>query len=620
LTVRVSLVANPTQPDHKAGVDRPVPSRSDAAMRGRRQWVVVAVLFSFGLALTARLIQLQVFEAARLAERANRQRSYADVLPAPPGDLLDRDGRVLATTVKAHSLFLIPQDVFDRWPVSLSLAGALKLDADRIYERLVNQRDKKFLWIKRRLTPAEEEAVEKLKLPVGTWGFRDEYLRRYPQGALAAHVLGLRDIDGKGRGGLEESLDAMLRGQEGRRTLIRDARGRVIDVADEEAVSPRRGADVRTTLDAVVQTYVERELDRLVAEWKPRGACAVVQDPVTGEILAMASRPTFDPNDPESVSPAVWKNRAVGWMYEPGSTFKPFVVAGALQRGLLNRDDEIDCGNGKTRLGSRLLHDTHPYGRLSVTDVLVKSSNIGMAQIGARLSNEQLHATILSFGFGRPTGSGLPGEMPGMLRSFKDWSSYSNASLSIGQELAVTPLQMICAHSALANGGTWISPKLVLSATRGPLERSQWARTGGQGVSAVRELDGGLPSSIVSKATDRSAARWLVEQPMTDVVRRGTGTRAQLAGYAVFGKTGTAQTLDSATGTYSTTKYVGSFLCGAPAADPRVLVLVVVDEPATNGSHYGGTVAAPAAAEILHQTLIHLRVAPDDVRHASAAR
>jgi cell division protein FtsI (penicillin-binding protein 3) len=254
-----------------------------------------------------------------------------------------------------------------------------------------------------------------------------------------------------------------------------------------------------------------------------------------------------------------------------------------------------------------------------VTDVLVKSSNIGMAQIGARLSNEQLHATILSFGFGRSTGSGLPGEMPGMLRPFKDWSSYSNASLSMGQELAVTPLQMICAHSTLANGGTWISPKLVLSATRGPLERGQWPRAGGQGLSAVRALDGGLPSSIVSKATDRSAARWLVEQPMTEVVRRGTGTRAQLAGYAVFGKTGTAQKLDSATGTYSTTKYVGSFLCGAPAADPRVLVLVVVDEPATNGSHYGGTVAAPAAAEILHQTLIHLRVAPDDVRNASAS-
>ncbi len=486
MTVRIPLLATSTQPAEGADVERPVPSGSNLATRGRRQLIVVAALLTVGLALTARLIQLQVFQSGRLAERANRQRSYVDVLPASPGDLLDRDGRVLATTVKAHSLFLVPQDVSDRWPVSLSLAGALKLDADRIYERLAEQRDKKFLWIKRRLTSAEEEAVRKLKLPSGIWGFRDEYLRRYPQGSLAAHVLGLRDIDGKGRGGLEESLETMLRGQDGRRTLIRDARGRVIDVADEEAIPPRRGADVRTTLDAVVQTYVERELDRLVAEWKPQGACAIVQDPVTGEILAMASRPTFDPNDPESVSAAVWKNRAVAWMYEPGSTFKPFVVAGALERGLLSRDDEIDCGGGETRLGSRLLHDTHPYGRLSVTDVLVKSSNIGMAQIGARLSNEQLHATILSFGFGRPTGSGLPGEMPGMLRPFKEWSSYSNASLSIGQELAVTPLQMICAHSALANGGTWISPKLVLSATRGTVGSSQWPVTGGWGVSAPR--------------------------------------------------------------------------------------------------------------------------------------
>jgi cell division protein FtsI/penicillin-binding protein 2 len=571
--------------------------------RSRRQFIVVSVLFAAGLALTARLVQLQVFEAGRLAERANRQRLYIEPLPAPPGDLLDRDGRVLATTVKAHSLFVIPQNVSELWPVSLSLAGALKLDADRIYERLAEQRDKKFLWIKRRLGPEEEEAVRKLNLPPGMWGFRDEYLRRYPQGTLAAHVLGLRDIDGKGRGGLEESLERVLRGRDGRRTLIRDARGRVIDLADEEDIPPRRGADVRTTLDAVVQMYVEHELDRLLQEWKPRGACAIVQDPVTGEILAMASRPAFDPNDPESVSQDAWKNRAVAWMYEPGSTFKPFVVAGALERSLLNRDDEIDCGGGETRLGSRLLHDTHPYGRLSVTDVLVKSSNIGMARIGARLSNQQLYATILSFGFGRSTGSGLPGEMAGMLRPLKEWSSYSSASLSIGQELAVTPLQMICAHSALANGGTWISPKLVLSTA---------------GTSADRGLDSRASTSIVSKATDRPAARWLVEQPMTEVVRRGTGQRAQIAGYTVFGKTGTAQKLDPETGGYSATKYVGSFLCGAPAADPRVLVLVVVDEPTTNGSHYGGTVAAPAAAEILRQTLIHLRVAADVTRNASA--
>lgn len=603
-----------------AGANQPASFPSDTNRRRHRQLWVVGVLVMVALAISARLVQLQVAEAGRLAERANRQRSYIDILPAPPGDLLDREGRVLATTVKSHSLFVIPQEISELWPLSLGLGSALKLDPDRIYERLADQRNKKFLWIKRRLTLAEEDAVRKLRLPPGLAGFRDEYLRRYPQGSLAAHVLGLRDIDGKGRGGLEESLDTVLHGKEGRRTLIRDARGRVIDLADDGDIPPRRGADVQTTLDAVVQTYVEHELDRLMAEWKPQGASAIVEDPVTGEILAMASRPTFDPNDPDTLSPGVWKNRAVAWMYEPGSTFKPFVVAGTLERGILSREEEIDCGGGEMRLGGRLLHDTHACGRLCVADVLVKSSNIGMARIGARLSNAQLHATILSFGFGRPTGSGLPGEMAGLLRPCKEWTSYSNASLSIGQELAVTPLQMICAHSALANGGTWMSPKLVLSVTRGLAGDRQPSEAAGIGeeCSPAWGRKAGATVSVISRATDRESARWLIQQPMTEVVRRGTGQRARLAGYTVFGKTGTAQKLDAEKGTYSETKYVGSFLCGAPASDPRALVLVVVDEPRTDGSHYGGTVAAPAAAEILRQTLVHLNVAPDDIQRADA--
>ena len=588
------------------------PENRTARSADRRQRFVIAIMALAGTLLTARLVQLQVFQAKRLSERANRQRSYVDVLPAAPGDLLDREGRVLATTVKTHSLYVNPEAVSDVRSTAAAFGGALKIDTEHLLARLVEQRDKRFVWIKRRLTAADEEAIARIKLPAGTWGFRDEYLRRYPQGTLAAHVLGLRDIDGKGRGGLEESLDAVLRGHEGRRTLLRDARGRVIDLVDEEDVPPQRGMDVVTTLDAVIQTYVERELDHLVGEWRPRGVCAIVENPKTGEILAMASRPTFDPNQPESPSPAVWKNLAISWMYEPGSTFKPFVVAGTLQRGLLKREEEIDCGDGEVQLGGRLLHDTHPYGRLSVTDVLVKSSNIGMARIGGRLSKDQLYATILSFGFGRPTGVGLPGEISGLLRPGKEWSSYSTASLSMGQELAVTPLQVISAHSALANGGIWTSPRIVRSTARGalgtllrpelgrPISRDELKMT-------VR-LSG---PTVVSKAADQATAHWLIEQPMTEVVRRGTGTHAQIAGYTVFGKTGTAQKLDRETGSYSATKYVGSFLCGAPASDPRVLVLVVVDEPTTNGIHYGGTVAAPAAAAILRQTLVHLQIAPE---------
>jgi cell division protein FtsI (penicillin-binding protein 3) len=592
----------------------PPENRVQHSVARRQKWVV-AMLVVAGALLPARLIQLQVFQAKHLSERANRQRSFVDILPAAPGDLLDRDGRVLATTVKTHSLYANPEAISDPRSVAVALGGALKLDSERLFERLADQRDKRFVWIKRRLSSGDEEAVAQLKLPAAAWGFRDEYLRRYPQGALAAHVLGLRDIDGKGRGGLEESLDQVLRGQEGRRTLLRDARGRVIDLADEGDIPPQRGLDVVTTLDAVIQTYVERELDRVVAEWQPRGACALVENPKTGEILAMATRPAFDPNVPESLSPAVWKNLAVSWMYEPGSTFKPFVVAGALQRGLLKREEEIDCGDGEVQLGGRLLHDTHPYGRLSITDVLVKSSNIGMARIGGRSSKEQLYSTILAFGFGRPTGVGLPGEISGLLRPIKEWSSYSNASLSMGQELAVTPLQVISAHSALANGGVWTSPKIVRSTARGALGSllgPELGRPIGRDEpGATVRLSG---PSVVSKATDAATARWLIEHPMTEVVSRGTGTYAQIAGYRVFGKTGTAQKLDRETGTYSASKYVGSFLCGAPASDPQVVVLVVVDEPTTNGTHYGGTVAAPAAATILRQTLTHFQIAPDDAR------
>lgn len=584
---------------HDNSMQNAIAAGAGACSTARRRSVVVAALFAIGVALGMRLIQLQVIESRSLAERANRQRSYVDSLPALPGDLMDRNGRVLAITVKARSLFVVPQSISNPATIASRLAGAVHLESERLCERILEQRGKKFLWIKRRLDAEEEEAVRRLNLPSDVWGFREEAVRRYPQGALAAHVLGLRDIDGSGRGGLEQMLDVVLRGQNGHRTLIRDARGRAIDVADEHDLPPQRGADVTTTLDSILQLYAERELDRLIGEWKPHGACAIVADPKTCEILAMASRPTFDPNHPEEAIEEAWKNRAVAWMYEPGSTFKPFIVAGALERGVLQRHEEIDCGGGEAHFGGRLLHDTHSYGLLGVTDVLVKSSNIGMARIGARLANDELHATIVGFGFGRPTGSGLPGEMSGKLHPLRNWTSYSNTSLSIGQELAVTPLQMICAHAALANGGTLNSPKLVLDGA---------PTAGGLAV-----------TSVVSKATDHNAARWLVEEPMRQVVERGTGKRARLDGYAVFGKTGTAQKLDPETGTYSATKYVSSFVCGAPAGAPRVLVIVVVDEPSTGNSHYGGTVAAPTAAAILRQTLNHLRIPRDGQRSDDAS-
>jgi len=577
---------------------------------------VVALLAGAGLALCVRLVHLQWLGSAQFAEKANRQRIYAEKIPARPGEIIDRQGRLLAATITSRSLFLVPEKIPEPWPVVKAVADALDLDADRLLDRVSRNRSKRFLWVKRRLSESEVAAVRALDLPQATWGFREEYLRRYPQGALAAHVIGLRDVDGVGRGGLEQRLDGVLRGKDGGRLVVRDARGRVIDVLDEVTEPPRPGSTVVLSLDVVVQLFVERELDQVMTEWKPQAACAIVLDPKTGDVLAMASRPTFNPNNPVNVVDAAWKNTAVSSMYEPGSTFKPFVAAWAVEKGVVSPHEEFDCKHGTYRMGGRLLHDEHPYDRLSVSDVLVKSSNIGMAQIGERLGNAELYQAAVTFGFGRTTGSELPGEISGALHPLKEWTRYSTGSIPMGQELAVTPLQLIVAHAALANGGVLRSPRLVLR--RADLSPG----SPGSSSPAASPSEGALEPStaIVTRALSAETARWMVQGPMTEVVRHGTGKKAQLEGYTVFGKTGTAQKMDPQTGGYSSTRHVSSFLCGAPAEDPRALVLVVVDEPSVGGTHYGGTVAAPAAASILRQTLVYLRVPTKDVPLRAAER
>lgn len=561
-----------------------------AVLLRRRAGVVVSAVGIAWLILAGRLAQLQVVQRADLAERADRQRVATEDVPPRPGDIFDRHGRLLATTIRSQSLYVVPSQITKRWTFALQLATALHLDADRLFTQLSAHADQHFLWIRRRLAEDEVERVRAAGLPEEAYGFRDEYRRVYPQGPLAAQVLGLRDIDGRGRGGVEESCEALLGGQAGKRHLTRDARGRVIDVAADPEQPPTDGRPVTLTLDAVVQLFAERELDRLMREWKPESTCAIVMDPATGEVLAMASRPALDANALEQVDPEAWKNRAVADIYEPGSTFKPFVVAYGLERGVLQRDDEFHCEHGVYRMGRRLLHDHHRYGTLSLTDVLVKSSNIGMAKIGERLTNERLHAAATEFGFGRKTGIELPGELPGVLRPLEQWTSYSTGSIPMGHEIATTPLQLLTAHCALANGGHLLRPRLVRPpAGEDSFDAQQFRHT------------------IVSPET----ARWVVSVPMRQVVTRGTGRKAQVEGYEVFGKTGTAQSL-SPEGGYRHGKYISSFVCGAPLDQPRLMVLVVVNQAAVGGEAFGGRVAAPAAAEILRQSLLYLRVAPQD--------
>ena len=414
--------------------------------------------------------------------------------------------------------------------------------------------------------------------------------RSYPQGVVAAHVLGLRDIDGVGRGGVEEGLDYLLGGTKGRRKLARDSRGRVMEILDDIEQPPQPGQLVQLTIDLVVQLFAERELDSLMAEWKPESCSAIVLNPKTGDVLAMATRPTFDPNHADQASADAWKNRAIADIYEPGSTFKPFIVSYGLDQDVLHKHDTFHCEHGVYQMGRRLLHDHHRYGTLSLTDVLVKSSNIGMAKIGERLTNERLCAAANLFGFGRKTGIELPGELSGILRPLKEWTSYSTGSIPMGHELATTPLQMIVAHAALANGGRLLRPRIILPSQ-------------GDSTAALRQM---------SETTVHSdVARWLVEVPMQEVVTRGTGKRARIPGYNVFGKTGTAQCI-SPNGGYVHGKYISSFVCGAPVEDPQLLVLVVVNQSSVGGETFGGKVAAPAAANILKQALVYLRISPDE--------
>lgn len=546
---------------------------------------MVALILLAWLILAGRLLHLQWLGHQQLGQRARQQRLYVETIQARPGEILDRQGRLLATSVSSRSLFVDPMQLQQPWHTALQLADALELDADKLYEQFAKHADKRFLWVKRRLSDLEAERVRQLDLPGDVWGFREEYLRRYPQGRLAAHVLGLRDIDGNGQGGVEESFDELLRGRDGQRVLERDALGHVLHVREEVARMPVQGEAIQLTLDAVIQLYAERELDALVEQWQPTSCCAVVIAPQTGEILAMASRPVFDPNDPTPADAAAWTNTAISSVFEPGSTIKPIILGGALQQNCVRPDEEIHCENGVYRMGRRQLHDHHPYGRLSVKDILVKSSNIGMAKIGERMTNAGIWKSVTSFGFGRLTGIELPGEVPGIVHPLRKWNSYSTGSVPMGHEIAVTPLQLTVAHAALANHGRRLAPEIVL--------RNVDANPSGA-------------ASISTRCLPAEICEWLVEDAMVDVVERGTGKAARLNETRVFGKTGTAQKIDPRSGQYVDDAHVCSFVCGAPAERPRVIVTVVVDAPRRSGPHFGGTVAAPAASRILKLTLPRL--------------
>jgi len=601
----------------------PSPPSCAFAFLGIRWSKVPRVLILHGIvaglmaALCIRLFCLQVYARQTFISKALRQQMSEEGIRSRPGDLFDRQGRLLATTISVPSLYVNPAAIpeSDRPHLAIQLGAVLNQSSEALLKKFEEHAHRQFLWVRRRLTDEEAAAVRELKLSTRQAGLRREFQRVYPQGTLAAHVLGLRNIDGLGRGGVEEHFDSILRGQDGIRRFVRDARGYVLDVLEEVTQPPVDGHSLTLTIDLVVQMQLERQLDAAMENHHAKGACGIAIDPQTGEILALASRPTFDPNRPERARPEDWKNLATAAAFEPGSTFKPMVVAWGLERNLIQRDDQFDCEQGTYRMGSRVLHDHHPYGVLSLTDVLVKSSNIGMAKIGERLTNRELNELARSFGFGTRTGIELPGELSGFLRPLKEWTSYSTGSIPMGHEFTATPIQILAAYAILANGGERIAPHLLLRKTADSMSASpldQLGRSCGreERLSLNETLSFHEPGRhrhdetalVKSRILEKETADWVVSTPLVEVVRRGTGRQANLPGLAVFGKTGTAQKLHESGSGYSSSRHYSSFIGGGTAENPRLVVLISVDEP-QGTDQFGGSVAAPYVAEVLKQHL-----------------
>lgn len=544
---------------------------------GRLGSLLVLLVIGWGL-VSGRLLLLYWAERDAMRHRVLRQQTTTATVRARPGDILDRHGRLLATSIDTHSLYAVPRKIEDPHAFAAAVAPILQQPIDSLIGRLASNADKGFLWLARRISPEQVEQIRQLSLPAESLGFEQEYLRHNPHGRLAVHVLGMRDIDGQGRGGIEQAWQPYLRGQDGERVLVRDARNRVVHLYELPERQVRHGVTVRLSLDARLQAETEQALRRAHEQWQPRGSVAILCDPQSCEILAMASLPDFDPESPESFQEEAWMNRAIAWSYEPGSTIKPLFVAWALQQGLVQPDTRFAGHGGAYRMGKRLLHDTQPHGEMSLADVLIVSSNIGMAQIGERLGNGGLAEALGRVGFGFRTGIGLAGELPGFVRPLPEWTDYSTGSIPMGQELMVTPLQMLVAHAVLANGGHYRQPRLVLEPASAP------------------QITGPLIDMAV---LDRAICRWVVTDPLARVFTEGTGRRLGGEGLSLFGKTGTSQIYDPDQQGYSRTRLVCSFVCGTPAEHPELLVLVVVDEPTVGDSHYGSNVAAPTAIEIL---------------------
>jgi cell division protein FtsI (penicillin-binding protein 3) len=539
-------------------------------------------------ALVGRAAWLQVRDGERLAALSARQ-SSRDITVAPRrGAIYDRDGGPLALSVEAESIYARPARVRPR---DLGpLAAALGVPAAEVRARLESRRP--FVWLRRQAAPAAAARVRALDLP-GV-GFATEFRRVYPNGPLAGHLVGFAGLDGQGLEGVERAFDALLRGDAARRAEGRDARGRGLlsDGLDAEAVAPE-GPALVLTIDRRIQFAAEEALGDAIREADASGGTAIVLDPTSGEVLALANAPAFDPNGFADARPAAWRNRAITDAFEPGSTVKVFLAAAALEARLVDAEERFFAERGTYYLGRQVVRDVHPAAWLTLPEILQVSSNIGAIKVGARVGAERYRRALAGFGFGRRTGIALPGEAEGALRPARQWTPVGLATASYGYGLAATPIQIAAAFAAVANGGLAVTPRLA----RGSLD-AEGTLTPVERRGAGREV-----RRIIAPET----ARRLTSMLEAVVGGGGTGRPAAVPGYAVAGKTGTARKVDEAGG-YARDRYVASFVGFVPADAPRFVVAVFVDEPRT--SIFGGAVAAPAFRQVAAAALEAYRVPP----------
>ncbi len=551
-----------------------------ANRKGRQRFFALSIFFLIWImAIVFRLFRMQVLDYTTYMAKIKAQTHRIEELHSKRGTITDRNGGILAISLQSKSAFISNKDnahsleVFKRFCALLPLSAVQKV---AISKRI--RRGEKFVWLKRKLTDEEYLKVKPLAADAwttGTIAFLDEYRRVYPQGKIASHVLGGVGIDEQALGGIETSLDHEIKGRGGRLKVLIDARKRIFQFKYLEQPVP--GRDIHLSIDAPLQFFVERELAAAVSRYQAAGGAVIVMDSRSGQVLAMASCPDYDPEAIWNTPLPVLKNKAISFLYDPGSTFKVVLAASALEHRACGRQEAFNCHNGVYSIHDRQIIDVHPFARLSFDDIIVQSSNIGAAQVGMRLGGDRYFATIGRFGFGRRTGIRLPAEESGILNPPHKWSGVSLAFLSFGYEIAVTPLQMAVAFNVPAAGGVRVRPQILRD-----------------------EASAGDKMRVLSAGSSEQLG-----EIMTAVVRYGTGKKAQIAGLEIAGKTGTAQKIKAG-------RYVGghvsSFGGFFPARDPRVTLFVIIDAP--KGLYFGGDVAAPLFKAITEKVMLHQGIFP----------